>query len=621
MAAASAQASQKHPEITISGLDPDTATAPQLQRLLAARGIQAASIRVNKGGEEGQTPARCEALVRLSSQEDLKKALEKNALAFFLGGRKLQVDRSTNLRSQNMTVSDPDCLSSMAIKACWLGVYLPDRNVFLQRCCLPLSESRPPGKLTVNSQRGVVHLCFSCQRRDGAHIQDYKVRFHIRDLVQVIEVPHGQVVRDRPHAQDAGFVFRFQCAPEVYQQMRQQTEKKQRYIWVRGDMDEEVHGPRTTAPFFRPLSQTWGPNRDAAGQYFDYLVVPTQAGHRRGSELVTRLLKCPEWGQGQAEGMFLVRFTATRPIAKKLFPASKADDRRRLEEKVPFPVLFQLEKMVGERLVFKELLSKEFYRLLAVDEGSDDDRAAEELRICRALEHFRVKSTILERPAEQLAEALALVDKNEDDGRFVDDPQETQNSVDLVPVLRVTVTPLTRRCWGPELDMPNRILRAFKDKGDRFMRVHFTDENWERLAVGSARYPMFDLVKRVKEKLGQGIVIGSRRYEFLAMSNSQLREHCCWFFASDGTTSADDIRRWMGDFNDIKIVAKYAARMGQSFSSTITSSSLEVGPAELEEIPDIKDDSGKFVFSDGIGTISREVRDLDKERSLRKRQG
>ena len=155
------------------------------------------------------------------------------------------------------------------------------------------------------------------------------------------------------------------------------------------------------------------------------------------------------------------------------------------------------------------------------------------------------------------------------------------------------------------------MLREYSHIADRFLRVHFTDENWERLSKVGTDEHVDELLDGVKQKLVEGLQIGDRHFEFLAVSNSQLREHSCWFYASDGHTSADDIRRWMGDFEGITIVAKYAARMGQCFSSTTTSGKLAVDQDELEE--DVADiikivDGKEYNFSDGIGMISLKVR-------------
>jgi RNA-dependent RNA polymerase len=59
----------------------------------------------------------------------------------------------------------------------------------------------------------------------------------------------------------------------------------------------------------------------------------------------------------------------------------------------------------------------------------------------------------------------------------------------------------------------------------------------------------------------------------------------------------------MGDFHNIRNVAKYAARLGQSFSSS--EETLKVEKDEVDEIPDITNGT-KYIFSDGVGKISAE---------------
>ncbi|CAL5428112.1 unnamed protein product [Camellia sinensis] len=75
-------------------------------------------------------------------------------------------------------------------------------------------------------------------------------------------------------------------------------------------------------------------------------------------------------------------------------------------------------------------------------------------------------------------------------------------------------------------------------------------------------------------------------------------------FASRSGLTAADIRNWMGDFRQIRNVAKYAARLGQSFGSS--TETLSVSRHEMEIIPDVEVVTRgiKYVFSDGIGKIS-----------------
>ena len=72
---------------------------------------------------------------------------------------------------------------------------------------------------------------------------------------------------------------------------------------------------------------------------------------------------------------------------------------------------------------------------------------------------------------------------------------------------------------------------------------------------------MSKLYDRIKAILINGIGVCDRHYDFLAFSSSQVREHCCWMFSPMGHVSADSIRRWMGDFQNIRPVAKMAARV------------------------------------------------------------
>lgn len=76
---------------------------------------------------------------------------------------------------------------------------------------------------------------------------------------------------------------------------------------------------------------------------------------------------------------------------------------------------------------------------------------------------------------------------------------------------------------------------------------------------------MHEVFSRIMTAMENGIQIGDRHFEFLAFGNSQIREHGAYFFASTDYITTADIRAWMGEFRDIKVVAKHAARLGQCF--------------------------------------------------------
>jgi RNA-dependent RNA polymerase len=98
-----------------------------------------------------------------------------------------------------------------------------------------------------------------------------------------------------------------------------------------------------------------------------------------------------------------------------------------------------------------------------------------------------------------------------------------------------------------------------------------------------------------------GLCIGDRHYEFLAFGNSQFREHGAYFIAPLPHFTAQRIRDWMGMFKDIKGVALYASRLGQCFSTTRAISGSRV---EIKTLKDVKDITGRFCFTDGVGKIS-----------------
>ncbi|CAI9755244.1 unnamed protein product [Fraxinus pennsylvanica] len=181
----------------------------------------------------------------------------------------------------------------------------------------------------------------------------------------------------------------------------------------------------------------------------------------------------------------------------------------------------------------------------------------------------------------------------------------------LVYVRKVQVTPSKVYFSGPEVNMSNRVLRHYQKDIDNFLRVSFVDEEWDkmystelspRVAFGNEN-GRTEIYERILSTLRNGIVIGDKKFDFLAFSSSQLKDSSAWMFASTATDNADDIRRWMGDFRSIRNVAKYAARLGQSFGSSIETLSVE--DDEIEFIPDIEALRGG-IFSDGIGKISAE---------------
>lgn len=179
---------------------------------------------------------------------------------------------------------------------------------------------------------------------------------------------------------------------------------------------------------------------------------------------------------------------------------------------------------------------------------------------------------------------------------------------------RALITPSKIYCLGPEFESSNYVVKHFAQYAADFLRVSFVEEDWSKLPPNtisaSIRNGVFakpyrtKLYHRILTILREGIVIGGKRFQFLAFSASQLRSNSVWMFASNDNVTAEQIREWMGCFNKIRSVSKCAARMGQLFSSSFQT--LCVPAQDVEVIPDVEvnRDGIDYCFSDGIGKIS-----------------
>ncbi|XP_058080077.1 probable RNA-dependent RNA polymerase 1 [Magnolia sinica] len=266
---------------------------------------------------------------------------------------------------------------------------------------------------------------------------------------------------------------------------------------------------------------------------------------------------------------------------------------------LPYTILFKINSLVQNGIIMGPTLDDDFYRLVNPD-----------LLPIRYVEHAletlsQLKESCFE-PAKWLREQYR---KYRASRHF---PKSTTISLDpgLVYVHRVQITPTKVYFCGPVVNVSNRVLRQYDEDIDNFLRVAFVDEEWDKMRstdlisrvvlANGERHT--DIYKRILATLRNGIVIGDKKFEFLAFSSSQLRENSAWMFAPRNGLDAAGIRNWMGNFSKIRNVAKYSARLGQSFGSS--KETLTVDRHEIEHIPDIEIEYKKYNFSDGIGKIS-----------------
>ncbi|XP_022775726.1 probable RNA-dependent RNA polymerase 1 [Durio zibethinus] len=270
---------------------------------------------------------------------------------------------------------------------------------------------------------------------------------------------------------------------------------------------------------------------------------------------------------------------------------------------LPFGVLFKVNSLVQHGCLPAPILDATFFELV-------DPRKIDISFIEHALERMYSFRECCYEPAKWLDEQYKKYRWSEKTIR----PPILPFDDGLVAVRRIQVTPSKVYFCGPELNISNRVLRNYIRDIDNFIRVSFVDEELGKIhstdlssstSISDGKHTT--VYQRILSTLRNGIVIGDKKFEFLACSSSQLRENSIWMFASKPGLTAVDIREKMGDFHVIRNVASYTARLGQSLSSS--RETLQVSMNEIKVIDDIEIESGenKYNFSDGIGKISAKL--------------
>jgi RNA-dependent RNA polymerase len=161
----------------------------------------------------------------------------------------------------------------------------------------------------------------------------------------------------------------------------------------------------------------------------------------------------------------------------------------------------------------------------------------------------------------------------------------------------------------------NRVIRKYLSHAQNFVRVSFLDE--DRLQYRQDREVKTEIFiqDRVRPFLKDGIDVAGAHLEFVAYSQSALKEATAWFlrpFADENgmEINAAYIIASLGDFHNVPYdaemrfcPARYGARISQAFSAT--DSSVRLKEDNIHRIDDIKRNNHNF--TDGVGTLSRDV--------------
>ncbi|OJD17545.1 hypothetical protein AJ78_02358 [Emergomyces pasteurianus Ep9510] len=274
------------------------------------------------------------------------------------------------------------------------------------------------------------------------------------------------------------------------------------------------------------------------------------------------------------------------------------------EERLPYRVRFQLQKLVWNgdispakaisfasrveaALVVRDLdiVVKALTRLSHLVQWPSPDVEASEVDVAALVEAFTnaLESAIRE---QSMSRTNRQIHPNQ------------------ISIHRAQITPCGTYLYGPQMETKNRVLRNYASHVDHFLRVEFVDESGDPVRYDPRASVDLIFEDRFKGVLKNGISIAGRKFEFLGFSHSSLRSQMCWFvapFYRDGIPyNSRTIIQNLGSFDHIYSPAKLAARIGQTFSDTLTS--IPVSP----DIVTVGKDVGRNgrVFSDGVGTIS-----------------
>ncbi|GMH33449.1 hypothetical protein BSKO_01283 [Bryopsis sp. KO-2023] len=166
---------------------------------------------------------------------------------------------------------------------------------------------------------------------------------------------------------------------------------------------------------------------------------------------------------------------------------------------------------------------------------------------------------------------------------------------------RVIITPTRILFFEPDIVQTNRVLRHFGEQY-RFIRVAIRDENMAK--ISGIHGQIGGVLNYIEELLNEGFEVGGVKFKFLGASNSQVRDHGCWFVeVKPEQDTARKIRDWIGELSGIKNVAKYLSRLGQGFSTSTETVKISVPDYQL--LPDII--RNDYCFTDGIGKITADL--------------
>ena len=193
---------------------------------------------------------------------------------------------------------------------------------------------------------------------------------------------------------------------------------------------------------------------------------------------------------------------------------------------LPWVVAFQMESLLRNMAIdFKEANI-----LYPVVSQMVEDKGKE--FVATALRNFRNEADLLFYSEDEDAiDVVGLFKKCmhelDQQGTLIP-PRPTDGS--LYNAFHIDVTPTTMHLDGPFVEQSNRVIRTYDAKHqDCFVRVSFVDEAHLQYRFDHEIDGREFITSRIGPLLYNGLKIAGRRFDFLAYSQSALREHAVWW--------------------------------------------------------------------------------------------
>jgi hypothetical protein len=192
---------------------------------------------------------------------------------------------------------------------------------------------------------------------------------------------------------------------------------------------------------------------------------------------------------------------------------------------LPFVVAFQMESLLRNMAIdFKE--GNALYPVVLQMVG---DRGEE--FVVSVLREFRKQEELLFYSEDEVVLDVVdlfnkIVDELDQQGILIP-PRPTDGS--LYQAFHVDITPTTMHLDGPFPEQSNRVIRTYDAKHqDCFLRVSFVDESHLQYRFDHEIDGRQFITSRIGPLLYNGLKVAGRRFDFLAYSQSALREHAVW---------------------------------------------------------------------------------------------